>query len=61
MKMPRRSSRQLQLTLSVRCAPRLPEEQEREVVAALAELLLAAVEERHGDEGRDEDECKDHD
>lgn len=58
--MPRKATRQLQLSLGQEAAPRLPKKKEREVLEALAELLLAAAQQGRGDEGRDDDEREDH-
>jgi hypothetical protein len=58
--MRRRRARQLQLGLEARPAQRVPKDKERELVEALAEMLLAAAREESGDEGRGEDECQDH-
>ncbi len=59
--MRRRRSRQLQLSLGTPTVRWLPKDKEREVIDALAELLLAAaVQEGSSHEGEDEDERQDH-
>lgn len=61
--MRRTRSRQLQLSLNPQAAAMLPKEKAREVVDALAELLLEALRKGNkgnGDEGRDDDEREDH-
>jgi hypothetical protein len=50
----------LQLGLAARPAQQVPKDKERELVEALAEMLLAAAREGSGDEGRGEDERQDH-
>jgi hypothetical protein len=56
----RRRARQLQLGLAAPVGPWIPKDKEREVVEALAELLLAAAQEAGCDERREDDERQDH-
>jgi hypothetical protein len=58
--MKRRRVRQLQLTFGVETGTCLSKEQEREVVDALADLLLAAVLAEDGDDRRESNERQDH-
>lgn len=59
--MRRKRARQLQLGLAAGPARRIPKDKEREVVEALAELLLAVTCEVSGDEERVENERQDND
>lgn len=58
--MKRRRARQLKLAFGGETAAKLSKEKEREVVEALAELLLAAVIGDDGDDRREENEREDH-
>jgi lauroyl/myristoyl acyltransferase len=58
--MKRRRARQLKLAFGAETATKLSKEKEREVVEALAELLLAAVIGDDGDDRRKDNECENH-